>query len=247
MTTYYIKRPKKNIRHQVRLFALCTAFTGLVVASYIFFPLLSWKAYFVPVFAAQDIASPIPKTTITDTTLKSLVLEASHVFSGTDYTNAENWFPTYNVNKNGTKTLDASSYNVSIPKLAITNSVVSTVDYDLAKHLVHFSGTAFPPTNGNAVIFGHSTLPQLFNEKDYKTIFANAYKLGVGDDIIVHIGSVSYAYKVFSITVVDPTDTSIFSQDTTDAYLTLVTCTPPGTTWKRLIIKARLVPIKSVG
>ena len=30
------------------------------------------------------------------------------------------------------------------------------------------------------------------------------------------------------------------ARDTTDSYLTLVTCTPPGTTWKRLIIKAKL-------
>ena len=90
------------------------------------------------------------------------------------------------------------------------------------------------------MIFGHSTLPQLFNPKNYKTIFANAYLLKENDLIYATVENITYKYRVYNISVVDPKDTSIFTQDLNDSYITLVTCTPPGTIWKRLIIKARL-------
>jgi sortase A len=90
------------------------------------------------------------------------------------------------------------------------------------------------------VIFGHSTLPQLFEENNYKTIFANAYQLEVGDEIFVNLDDVHYKYTISDISVVEPTDISVLAQDFSDSYLTLITCTPPGTVWKRLIIKAKL-------
>ena len=158
------------------------------------------------------------------------------------YTNAQNWFPNLNLEKQD-KNQNASSYTLSIPSLGIDTAIVSTVDYDLAKHLVNYPGTEIPPRNGNSVIFGHSTLPQLFNPKDYKTIFATLYKIKLGDEIFVKSSGVLYKYSVYSIIVVDPLDTSIFAQSYDNSYLTLVTCTPPGTTWKRLIVKTRLEKI----
>ncbi|MEK7160243.1 MAG: sortase, partial [Patescibacteria group bacterium] len=104
-------------------------------------------------------------------------------------------------------------------------------------------GTAIPGTQGNAVIFGHSTLPQLYNEKDYKTIFSNLYKLSIGDEIIVNSGNLTYKYIVENVVVVDPDNTSILEQNYDDSFLTLVTCTPPGTIWKRLVVKGRIEKI----
>jgi len=78
--------------------------------------------------------------------------------------------------------------------------------------LVNYQGTGIPGKNGNAVIFGHSTLPQLFNPKDYKTIFANTYKLKDGDTIYVIINNITYTYKIFKIVIVDPDDSSALVQ-----------------------------------
>ena len=86
-------------------------------------------------------------------------------------------------------------------------------------------------------------MPQLFNAKDYKTIFANAYKLKNGDNIYALVEGVKYSYKIFKIMVVDPSDSSALEQDYDNSYLTLVTCTPPGTIWKRLVVKSRLEKI----
>ncbi|MBI2074637.1 MAG: sortase [Candidatus Levybacteria bacterium] len=239
MVRYYKKTKQKNFKLLLRFFGVLIFLTGLIVVAYVFFPLISWQLYFAP--ASQKLAAPIPKTNIiTKNTIESLVLEAKNTVKGVDYSNAQNWFPTFKAEKNESK---LPSYVLSIPKLGIKNATVSTTDYDLNSHLVNYLGTSIPPDNGNAVIFGHSTLPQLFDPNNYKAIFATAYKLQANDEVFADVSGVLYKYKIFNIIIVDPTDTSIFSQSYDDSYLTLVTCTPPGTTWKRLIIKARLEKI----
>lgn len=242
---YYKKSSQKRKKSIFRLLGLFIFLGGILILLYVSFPLISWQIYFAPVFASQELAYPIPKTTIvSQNTIKSLVSTAANNITGVDYTNAQNWFPAYKPQVAGeTGTPRVSSYTLSIPKLKIENATVSTVGYELDKYLVNYPGTGIPADNGNAVIYGHSTLPQLFNPKDYKTIFAPLYKLTVGDEVFATVENVTYRYKIFSVTVVDPSDTSIFSQTYDNSYLTLVTCTPPGTTWKRLIIKARLQKI----
>lgn len=240
MSIYYYKKTKiKNIKKAVRFFALAISFTGMVGVLYIFFPLLSWQFYFQPVFASNTINTPIPKTAVLNpTAIQSLIQTTVRQFVGVDYTNAQNWFP--NAKTQEYNASDIPLYAISIPRLDIKNAQVATTDYDLSKHLVNYPGTPIPSQKGNAVVFGHSTLPQLFNPADYKTIFATAYKLTIGDEIFVSVAEIVYKYTIVNITVVDSSDTSIFAQSYDNSYLTLVTCTPPGTTWKRLIIKSRL-------
>lgn len=244
MGKYYLKKtPRRNFRNLFRTFSVILFIVGITMLIYIFSPLILWQIYFAESFASQSIASPIPKTTIINpVSLKNLISEAANPLSGIDYTNAKNWFPDFNPNPptGGPK---VTSYNISIPSIQINNAQVSTIDNDLTKHLVNYQGTSIPSENGNAVVFGHSTLPQLFNPNDYKTIFANAYKLKPGDKIMVNLSGASFTYKVFNITIVDPNDTSSFAQMYDNSYITLVTCTPPGTIWKRLIVKARLEKI----
>lgn len=239
---YYIKKNTSyvNKKRLFRFIGLSFTFLGVIIFVYITFPLLSWQMYFAPVFASQDIATPIPKTTIVNpVTIQSLVTQAAQS-SFTNYSDVHNWFPGF-IPKDAEAKIP--EYMLSIPKLSIKDAIVSTTDYNIDIHLVNYGGTGIPPENGNAVIFGHSTLPQFFNPSDYKTIFAKAYTLQIGDEILATVNGVTYKYKVYNTTVVDPTDTSIFSQMTDTSYITIVTCTPPGTTWKRLIIRSRLEKI----
>lgn len=222
----------------LRIFGFLLFILGVSTVVYVFSPLLIWQITLGPVIADSQIAAPIPnRIVLTPSLIKSLFTTSLQNVSGVDYTDATNWFPGYKPQQAAAK---VPSYFLTIPKLGIANAYVSTVDTNLANHLVSLSGTAVPPDKGNTVIFGHSTLPQLFDPKNYKTIFANAYKLQPDDTFQVTINTVVYTYKIFSITVVDPEDTSVLSQTYDDSYVTLITCTPPGTIWKRLIIKARL-------
>lgn len=237
---YYEKKKNRNYKGLLKLFSLLIFLVGISGLLYVFFPLVSWQIYFAPVFASNDVASPIPKYTIVNrSNIKNLVEEAVK-FKKIDYGNARNWFSPNNLPQNSSA---IESYSLSIKKLGIKDAFVSTKDYIIDNHLVNYGGTAIPPDKGTAVIVGHSTLPQLFNPKNYRAIFATLYTLQIGDEIDIKVSDVNYKYKIFNITVVNPDDPSIFTQNFDDSYITLVTCTPPGTTWKRLLIKARLEKI----
>lgn len=226
--------PAKKILRGISL--LC--FTGGVLClGYVMFPLISWQLFFAPVIQTA-LAAPIPKTTIVSSdTMASLFTQATASLD-TNYSDPQNWFPHHRMSD--LRAPRIASYTLSIPKLGIKHAFVSTVDNDLDHHLINFAGTAVPPDNGTTVIFGHSTLPQLFNPKNYKAIFATLHTIQVGDTIDVTINDVSYQYRIYAISIVNPDDESVFTQQTDNSYLTIVTCTPPGTTWKRLIIHSRL-------
>lgn len=240
MVKSYTKRNPKLKKNLAKYLSLFCIIAGAIIFLYTFFPLLSWQIYFAPVFASQEITAPIPKVNIVSSdTIASLLSEASENLS-VDFNNPQNWFPGYNLTI-GSK--DSPIYTISIPKIGLKDAVVSARDTDLAKHLVNYGGTALPSERGNAVIFGHSTLPQLYDSKNYKTIFTYLYKLEPGDEIIVNLNNITYKYKIDNITVVDPTNTSVLEQNYSDSFLTLITCTPPGTIWKRLVVKARIIKI----
>ena len=111
----------------------------------------------------------------------------------------------------------------------------------LFRSLIHYGGTGLPGEYGNTVIFGHSTLPQLFRgTKDYHAVFATLPSIKNGTDILITYDGVKYRYIVYDKVVVEPTDLTPLEQQFDDSYLTLVTCVPPGTFLYRLNVKARL-------
>ncbi len=235
MAKHYYKSGRVNFRLFLKLLSVGIVLVGALIFSYIFFPLISWQIYFSPVFASSQIQAPIPTNTVIKSSGIGGLLSNVANSINTDYTNAYNWYPGINKKPKGT-----ANYKISIPRINIQDAVVTNSDFDLTKHLVQFNSDSVPPHEGNSIIFGHSTLPQLYDPRNYKTIFANAYKLTSGDVIVVESDNIKYTYKIESIIVVEPEDTSILSQNFTDSYLTIITCTPPGTIWKRLVIKARL-------
>ena len=154
-----------------------------------------------------------------------------------DFTNANVWYPT---SPQKTVTTKVNTYTLSIPKLNIDKALVVVGGDDLTESLIHYGGTGIPGEYGTTVIFGHSTLPQFYNPKNYKTIFSTLPTMEIGDEIDVLYDGVAYKYIVYEMVVLDPTDLSTLEQRFDDSYLTLVTCVPPGTYWKRLNVKAKL-------
>jgi len=165
--------------------------------------------------------------------------------SSADYTQLSSWF----VNDTGTTVLStlppsgSSSYYLSIPKLKIDQANVIIGSSDLKKSLIQYPQTALPGQLGSPVIFGHSVLPQFFNPKSYLTIFSTLYKLKQGDDIIINFDHITYKYVIEEMFEVQPTDLSVLEQRFDGRYLTIITCSPPGTYLRRLVIKARLTDI----
>jgi sortase A len=161
--------------------------------------------------------------------------------AATDYTQISSWFDTDSSNSNQIFSNDKTfTYLLSIPKLKISNAVVTVGSMDLKKSLIQYPQTALPGQLGNAVIFGHSVLPQFFNPKSYLTIFSTLYKLEQGDEILIDYDNVQYEYIVDEMFEVKPTDLSVLEQRFDQKNLTLITCSPPGTYLRRLIIKTSL-------
>jgi sortase A len=239
----YTKRRSINLRIVVRLCGLLVAVIGLSLAGYTFFPLISYEIYIQPAFASQAFASPIPQSTIiTQTSIKSLLENTATQLSHIGNPDDTSWLPQTSPDqyKEVGVTEQLSNFYLTIPKLGIENAYVSMTDNDVNLHPIWFPGTAVPPQTGNTAIFGHSTLPQWFDPHNPHAIFATALDLTVGDTIILTVGSKEYTYHIIKMYIVPADDTSYLSQDSDGSYVSIITCTPPGTTWRRLVIKAKL-------
>lgn len=234
---YYLKsqegRPVNpvslTIRLRLRLLSLFLFSFGVGLLSWMAWPFLEWRVIYVPRFTQVEILKPIPsggQSEVAGEETESLLV-------------ARNWFP--QAPPQVVPQDSVKNYTLSIPKLKIVEAKVMVGGEDLSKSLIHYGGTALPGRAGTAVIFGHSVLPQFFDPQNYTAIFSTLHTLEKNEEILVNIEGIEYKYKIFGSEIVDPSDISFFLEQRYDkSYLYLVTCTPPGTYWKRLIVKAKL-------
>lgn len=240
----YLKKDNSYKRKAVNYFSYLSLTIGVFLLFWSFYPILSFEIY-SRLFIQNKIQTPVPKTAVTSSLEKAnSVLGSDDVFSNNlrDFTNVNLWFPSSH-QSDQPKNLAVKQYSLSIPKLNIDNAKVVVGGEDLTKSLVHFLPRSLPGEYGNVIIFGHSTLPQLFNTKDYKTIFTYLVSLDKSDKIYIKINGVRYEYEVYDMLVVNPDKVSVLEQRTDASYLTLVTCVPPGTYWKRLVVRAKLTKL----
>jgi sortase A len=237
-----VLRPRRRVRGLS--FILMSIGGGLL--AWVIWPILSFSAVSDVLFS-QTI-TPIddePKTTknaglLSPVALAAGTAEAAASVEAVDFTNANAWYPTA---PQRTITAKVNTYSLSIPKLKIADAMVIISGDDLETSLVHYGGTGLPGEFGTAVVFGHSTLPQFYSPKNYKSIFSLLPTLEIGDHVDVTYDGVKYTYEIFDMQVRDPSDLSVLEQKFDDSYITLVTCVPPGTYWKRLNVKARLTSL----
>lgn len=165
---------------------------------------------------------------------------ASNVLgTSVDYTQASSWFPEANSVSNPPSKV--GYYILNIPSVGIRNVSVEIDGQDLKKNPIQFANTAPPGSFGNTVIFGHSTLAALYKPGDPISVFVPLLKVKVGDEITINYDGVTYRYAVRNTATVNPTQIEVLAQQFDKHELTLITCTPLGTYWKRFIVRAELV------
>lgn len=238
----YLKAPPGKVRRRKpRGLPFMLIALGVFILLWTFWPIAAFTLFSEGLFGKT--ISPLAESSLparggSGGTLSPVVLAADNQISGSvDFTNANTWFPARPQKK---VVAPVNSYKLSIPRLKIDEAMVTIAGDDLTKSLIHYGGTGLPGDYGTTVIFGHSTLPQFFNPKDYRTIFSTLPTLKIGDEILVEYDKVKYRYLIYEMLVTDPTDLSPLEQKFDDAYLTLITCVPPGTYWKRLNVRAKL-------
>jgi len=214
----------------LRIAAIISGISGIVILFSVVLPIVSYQSISNQKY--PNLLSPIVQST-SKATLEEV-----------DYTKASNWF----VDSKDTSfaTSNISHYVISISKLGIKKATIAIGGEDLSESLIQYPGTALPGKNGNAVIFGHSILPQFYDPEDYLSIFSTLPTLDEGDEIQLDYDGVVYKYIVEDMFEVSPSDIEVLEQDRSDSFLTLVTCVPPGHPLKpkRLVIRARIVPIE---
>lgn len=129
--------------------------------------------------------------------------------------------------------------NVNAPIEYISSVQENDILTALESGVVHYANTALPGQPGNVAIFGHSS-NDWWEPGNYKFVFVLLDKLSPGDIVYLDYQGTRYAYQVQSSTVVDPTDVAVLNPTATPT-LTLITCSPPGTSLRRLVVTAKQV------
>lgn len=135
-------------------------------------------------------------------------------------------------------------FKLSIPRLKIEDALVESNSPSLNpdQSLGHYKNSGLPGEVGNAFIYGHSVLPWFYNPKNYKTIFSTLDTLSIGDTIYINFNNKEYKYKVEGKKVLLPEEVDPLAEYKprylNDSTVTLMTCVPPGTKMKRLLVYA---------
>jgi sortase A len=133
--------------------------------------------------------------------------------------------------------------NVDVPAIYGVGSDYASQMAAMQKGVAHFGipgASSHPGEVGNTVLSGHSS-NDLFDPGDYKFIFAQLDKLVIGDTIYANYEGKRYTYVITKKEVVRPTEVSKLVYPTTKPVMTLITCTPLGTSRDRLLVTAEQV------
>ncbi|MBQ3320717.1 class E sortase [Candidatus Saccharibacteria bacterium] len=131
--------------------------------------------------------------------------------------------------------------NVDVPiRFGIPLSGVMSAMNNGVAHYRIAGASAYPGEVGNFVITGHSA-GDVYSSNPYKYIFSGLERLDDGDLIYVNYESVRYTYRVIKKEVVEPSNVKSLVMDTDKPLITLVTCTPLGTSRYRLLVTAEQI------
>jgi sortase A len=133
--------------------------------------------------------------------------------------------------------------NVVVPIVFGSANDVAAMNRAMGNGVAHFAvpgASAMPGEIGNFVISGHSA-GNVYQVSDYKFVFSGLERLNERDLIYVNYDSVRYTYSLTSKQVVDPTNVAALTEATDKPILTLITCTPLGTSRYRLLVFAEQI------
>lgn len=135
---------------------------------------------------------------------------------------------------------------LTIPKIRAQAPVIEQVDpwnepvYQsaLRRGVAHAKGTSLPGQKGTVFLFAHST-GQPWELTGFNTIFLRLGELQQGDKIELVRNGKKFTYNVTEKKEVDPTEVNYLLETKKD-QLILQTCTPIGTSLRRLLVFAKL-------
>lgn len=148
--------------------------------------------------------------------------------------------PTVSTSIGGDNRLIIPKLNVDVPVHFGISNDTATINAAMEEGVAQFSipgASAMPGEIGNLVISGHSA-GDIYSNNQYKFIFSGLERLTNGDLIYINHDGVRYTYSVTGMETVEPSDVAALVYETDHPVLTLITCTPLGTSRFRLLVSA---------
>ena len=138
-----------------------------------------------------------------------------------------------------------TDFGIVIPKIRANSQIHQDVDWQnpqiyqkaLQTGVAHALGTSTPDQDGNMFLFAHSGV-DFYEAVRYNAEFYLLGKLEVGDEITIFYQDKPYLYTVREVKKVSPSEVEYLEKDSITKTLTLMTCWPAGTTFKRLLVIA---------
>lgn len=138
------------------------------------------------------------------------------------------------------------NFGIVIPKISANARVIENVDpygskeyqKKLTLGVAHAKGTALPGEGKNIFIFSHSGI-DFYEANRYNAIFYLLGKMEEGDDIYLFFQGKKFRYKVKTKEIVGADQVEYLKKESNEETLTLMTCWPAGTTFKRLVVTSR--------
>lgn len=136
-------------------------------------------------------------------------------------------------------------FSIIIPKINANAKVIKDVDpFDskiyqtaLTQGVAHARGSSTPDQPGNIFIFAHSA-ENWYEANRFNAVFYLLPKLVKNDEIDIYFRRQKYIYRVVDTKLISGNEYQYISSLPGQNQLTLMTCWPPGTTFKRLIVIA---------
>jgi sortase A len=141
---------------------------------------------------------------------------------------------------------ESTDFGIIIPKINANAQIFPNIDPFsereflpiLKNGVAHAKNTSFPGHGGNIFLFAHSASSALEIQR-YNAVFYLIEKLNQDDEIVIFYKEKPYYYYVFEKKIVSAGAVKYLEEEN-EEVLTLQTCYPPGTTLKRLIVRAKL-------
>lgn len=132
---------------------------------------------------------------------------------------------------------------VVAPVVLSENPDESAIQKDLERGIIRYPDTANPGQSGNAFLTGHSS-NYAWAPGAYNYILSRMDDLNEGDTITLRVvqqngKTIEYSYTVTKKFVASPDDPRLF-EETVEPVVTLATCWPLHTSFRRLVVKAEL-------
>lgn len=206
---------------KVRLFGVSLVLTGIILLFLTYTPLMiSYLNYLIDRGSATQIEATVEKL-IEDEQGKNSEIDSSLFVD--------------------------QNFSILIPKIGASGRVMADVDpYNqeiytaaLKEGIAHAQGSAIPGAKGNSFLFAHSAMG-FYDLVSQNVNFYLLNKLSEGDKVYVLYDGEILRYEVEETKLVNRDEVEYLASDpnSESETLTLMTCWPAGTDYKRLIVRA---------